>query len=314
MRKKLMSFVMVVGALFFVSCDRDETNATAGDGIGTVTHSVRVVTSSFNESIGPISKSGSHSIDGHITRLRYLVFNEWGINLGSSLQEKRVNDSIMSNPDTFGAINLELAKGNYTLVVLGEAKNEDGNYGTYDINTTSKINDIRLVNFNKPGNVGDLFLKIQTLVVGDGDVDVPVRLERVVGQLAVNINENIPVGTAKIDISLSKDVYFYYFGEDRVDLSSSSTYSFAIKPEQIGTFFSEKIHVLNTLNPFTVTVVCTNDAGKVIATRMVNNIRAPKNTRVTLTTDDFFGGSPVSGDVSVSIDPSWGGTPIEAEL
>lgn len=317
MRKKMKSLVLLTAVLFMFSCDKDEANSD-NNGIGIVTQSVHVVASGFNETISPIGKSKARNIEDHITRLRYFVYTEYGTIIGEPYVQDQIDDTTTLLNDSFGKLDFELPTGKYTLVALGEARNEDGNYAAFDTNNTSRINDIRLVNFNKPGNVGDLFLKIQPLVVSNGINEVSVRLERSVGLLSVNINEAIPAGTSKIDILLSEDVYFYYFGEDRVDfVNSPTTYSFAIKPEQSGRFFSEKIHILNTIKPFSVTIVCTDTAGEVTASKTVHNIKIPKNTRVSLTSDSFFGGSPVHptpGEVLVAINPWLEGTPIEAEL
>lgn len=316
-KKKLVSGLLAV-TLFMVSCSSDEAKEVIKEEENQTLRTIKIITSGFSESIVPIAKSESSTIKSHISRLRYFAYDKDGVLKDFFIQDKRIVESPVLPPDPFGTIELKLLSGQYTLVVLGEEKNEDGNYGDFEMESAGKLSNLRMKYVSQPNLAGDLFLRIQTLVIGNNDIDVPVRLDRTIGQVMININENIPVDAAKIEIALINEGFMYYFGEDRVDYITGSaiTHSFDIKPEEIGVFYSKNLNVLQTGKSLNIKITCKNSTGEVIASKTVNDIMVSKNSRVTLTSDNFFSENPVEElkDIIVGIDPSWGINPIAEEI
>lgn len=303
--------VVLIGGLFLNSCTSNE------EGINPATtqasHKVNINTSGFNIAEESMTRrTTENKLSDHISKLRYFVMESYGNTGGELALVKKIEQDYDVDNENFGSMTFDLENGEYTVFVIGEERNEREGYSAVN-NPVPRV--FLSFGHDLSSPIGDIFMSRQKIIVDNGDVTADFVLDRIVGQLEVRITDAIPVGTTHVDVILYNEVDHYYFDVDDLSPSRINLYSARVESEDIGsTTFSRKLFVLRSGGPvLNIEVRAYDGNGRVIASRIKDNVEIQRNKKTILTSSDFFKTpvDPSSSDVKVELNAAWVDMPAQ---
>lgn len=296
MKKSLLYCLL---PLFFFACKKSEKPVTPPSVKNNKTYTAHfnVSASTSNtvkaNSMQPNSTPESSPVSSVANMLYYYVYDSTGV-----LVAQLVQDSTATN---FGQITDTFSPGTYNIVLVAYKVTEQSNFKAPTAPLTYSTAD-----FKTQGC--DTFFKTFSLTVTDSAVIQNIDLNRVVGQLQVEITDAIPAGTTLIQIQVVSDLAVA-FSTGVPGTDSSTLYvNVPVPASAIGkTNFTITTYVANTNGAFTVNLSASNSTG-VFTTATANNITCLVNTR-TLLSGDLF--SDLNNDsFTVSFDKGWDNNPV----
>ena len=233
-----------------------------------------------------------------IDALVYTYFS--GSTIGSTVSQ----DS--DNPN-FGNISFDVPAGTYTFTFAGIKK---GALIGQDGNGNQVIAGYKGTGFPYTGSSWpwwqDTFFAKVSVTIPAANTNQAITLERIVCQLAVNIEDAIPSNASKLVIKCDQIQSFSRLTGTPVatSLSKDISLSIPIPATAIGkTNFKNTIIMLPNSNPVTVTITCLDSGNNAIAQNIVSNVTTVANTQTFLTGNLFSSG--VGGQVGLSpFDPA----------
>jgi hypothetical protein len=203
-----------------------------------------------------------------------------------------------STTDPYNVITDSLAAGTYTIVVAGSDNDISANYHDSNWADFDNIAYLPLAQAKVYPNMGlDLVPVSQviyfgktTITVGSGDSAQGITINRVVGQVEVNIEDAIPANVSSISIAaIGNHAAFLFnsetsaesaFGEDEV------TYNIItgqVTAADIGTTnFKVSGYILNTTTPVSIVVKAFDSQQNLITFKRIDNVQFSKNKRTIL--------------------------------
>lgn len=220
-------------------------------------------------------------------------------------------------PGPFEMIADSLAAGTYTVIILAAAVDFNAVQDFY-INTQSDSS------FPGPGGYfylplstayfnftwfldpivssADTYMYKGTITVTTHDIQQNYTLNRIVGQLVINIEDAMPANAAGIDVGLSEE----YMGLSLNDLQPNqliylNTLGLPVSSDELGKTNTQFTHfIINTVTPMDVSITCYDASNNTIATKTINGVQFTKNEK-TILTGKLFDGVQTTG---VKINPS----------
>ncbi len=316
---KKIIYTTIILSLTLFSCHKDHQKPTGK------TQQITFNVTGFSQSTAPFNTvSGNASKHGRslatlplsaaITQLFCIVYDASG-NFVHVVHQ----DTSAAN---FGQISDALAVGTYTVVFVGGQDDLYG-YGTANDPQTFFGLSHDDVYYYGPSEVGnstdepthfqDSFLKKETLTVASTTITQNVVLDRIDGELEINIEDAIPVNASSIvfntvqganEFILSTLTPFIYYDDTQYGYINLQS---VFPASAIGhTNYNFTIPILNTVMPFAATLTCYDKSGKSIAIVNVPAITCEVNKR-TLLTGKMFGGSGggTGPGFNATIDTAW---------
>jgi len=230
--------------------------------------------------------------------------------------------------DPYSVITDSLAAGTYTVFIAGsndeiEIDYSDTNYSEdspayYPYQFASNSNDLYRKAAVYVGESLDpfpqsneIFLGKCKLTVGSANVTDNITVNRIVGQLEVNIEDAISNNVAYLAVvrdgenegySFYNDIPFGYTTVPDGIIYQDLQRTVITATDHGTTNFKTYRFVLNTLTPFTVKIIAVDASNNIVAQTTVNNVRVYKNQR-TILTGRLFG--PASTTFSITAHVAW---------
>jgi hypothetical protein len=290
---------LILPALLFYSCKKEHSTGTNP---AQKTYKVSLTLSGFSASVlgstpGKQTLSGVKTdadvpIASYIKRLSYAVYDASG-NLVHTISK----DSTYVD---LGSVTDSLASGTYTVLVGGGQANFASNFATSTLATATVTSGWQ-----------DTFFATATLTVSGSNVSQTISLSRIVGKLTLKVLDTIPPNANSISMALSTD-YAYYSAASLGPITAMNNVAetFGVAASAKGQpNFTRSIDVLNTIQPFTVTITCYDASNNIIAQRVVQNVSVAVDTQTVLSGDLFNSGSGINPGLNLGT-----GTPIVAQF
>jgi hypothetical protein len=234
----------------------------------------KVINGLKSNAVGPVSSSAK--------MLYYDVYNSNGQRLHEIKQDSTLN--------YFGRIADDLPAGTYAFYFAAGQNSLVPSQNSFSTSTGS-------------ARWADWFFKKVTLTVTDSSINQDVILERMVGQLQLNIEDAFPANASKISITTVGEFARYDFVQN--------VYTY---PEDRETFFgiptaNNKPIILigNTLTPITIKITCYDNNSKVLTQKVVSNVQFAKNVKTILSGKLF---STSQGDFAIGVNSDFDPTPF----
>jgi len=229
----------------------------------------------------------------------------------------------------FGTINDQLGPGTYTAVFIGaenQPESVEGDKSLSIVSPGNKLSTDYMYYFVQLGASGDYsnlfsetFFKKISFTVTTGAVGQNISMNRIVGQLIVNIQDAIPANATSIVLKINATSNTFDLGTalpEKPTTVISPTYTTLTStnanlytPIVAGaTNYKMYNYILNTIAPFTVTITCNGDQG-IIAQKVISNVSCTANHQ-TILTGNLFGGAGTGSTVKVGVDTTWGATTL----
>jgi hypothetical protein len=301
--KKIL-YYLTISTLLLASCKKEQKKPASS--LQKVSFTVAGFAQSTATFKAPSSASaraldalGPDSLKNYIANLTCLIYDATGKNVVTATQT--------STQAGFGNITEYLQAGSYTVAFVGGQKGI-AIYG--DLSSAGFSYPDPPLDDNIPFK--DTFFDKIALTVGTSSTSQSVTLHRIDAQLEINIQDQIPAGATSINLTISNEAYLYSIANQApVDALSEGidpvlTFNQQLTASDIGkTNYNFSTIILNTIEPFTVTLTCKGSQG-VIATQIIPNVTCQVNKK-TLLTGNLFGGSGTNstGGFQLSVDSTW---------
>ncbi|RYZ99470.1 MAG: hypothetical protein EOP47_16695 [Sphingobacteriaceae bacterium] len=316
MKNTILMFVLF--AVVVSSCKK---NGVSNPDSNKELRDIKFSTSGFtqqNSTLGTNSLRTNAVLDGAengstVKVLRYIVYDDQK-KLIKQIQQKATDSG-------FGTISDKLPVGKYMVYFVG-------GYNYYS-NPDSEGEVVPLtleVGYDKQpyatffeyrsfesGLLKDMFVKTVPLTVGKNDVNQSVILQRVNGQLDINILDVLPANITSINVRADNPFLRYNLDDQKPIIGSTTYYSgvnFTITPAVRGTSDNHLVMpILNTVSPFNITIRAYSGERQV-SFKTIPNVECRVNKRTILRGNLFGGSGTGTGSGTVSADSIWNGTPI----
>jgi hypothetical protein len=302
MKKAILFSVMA--SIFLFSCRKDHSVTKPTQ----KTYQVNFTVSGFTEQILGSAPGKPHvnslktdavtGLAASIDLLYYYVYDSNGAQVSFVAQ-----DSTSSN---FGTIADHLQAGTYTVVFVG------GKTGL-NMNNGSKLGTASIEGY-VPSYVpwGDTFFQKFQLTVSTGDVNQSVSLSRIVGELSVDILDKLPTNASSIAITVSQEYQLFGFDiQAPYGTASDYTFTYPLSASALGTSnYKKSIIMINTITPFTVTIICYDVSKKIIAQSVITNVSLQANTQTILTGNLFA----ADNGFNIGLNQGWDPTSINFQF
>jgi hypothetical protein len=262
------------------------------------------------------------------TNLTYVVFDSDGnqVNRLSQLTSVPANTyklissgaKLISTNGVYGQIVDSLAVGAYTVVLIGANKQISLNTPD-DAKSTVGANQYfptmplstSAIYFPSNDKPGDLFYYKGTINVTAGNNSAKkATLNRIVGQLTLNIEDPIPPSAAYVELTVVDNTGYKISSNSPNGAPISHIYGTPFTASDKGkSNFSYTLYVLNTATPFAVQIRIYDAQDNILVSKNINSISVKANQKTTLT-GKIFG---ASSSLSTGISSEWGltGTTIK---
>lgn len=250
----------------------------------------------------------SNPLSSAFTDLYYIVYDANG-NYLHMLHQTSTNTN-------FGVITDNLQTGTYTAVFIGSSSTLPATGFT-----NVSLQDAYIASTNYGTSVGDIFYKKVGLNVSQNDSNQSIGLDRIVGQIQVNIEDAIPSPVSSLKIFLNNYSAYSISQATPLTTSTGTSNTVSLTQADIGTTNYNKLSIialgnLNNINSVTLasyTYIGVNGLTPDVYThRTIYNIPCQAN-KITLLTGTLFGGTSSSNNSTngfkAAIDTSWNATP-----
>jgi hypothetical protein len=235
------------------------------------------------------SKANTHSLSTNLPS--YLTKLEYFASDGHSTTHI-TEDSTSSN---FGFIADSLAPGTYNIVIItGQYGLNTLIYNGFDYKNLGYLN-YQIIPGQKAVPWGDTFVKNFNITVTNAPVTQTVTLDRIVGKLEINLLDVLPNNAKTIIVTTSTELNYYNYSnrgplDDRQNwlVNPVTTHATIIPSTALNkSGFKVDNIIAQTTSSFSVNIVCSDAAGKVLAQKTVNNVSCQKD-KVTILTGSIF--------------------------
>jgi hypothetical protein len=268
--------------------------------------SQQIVGSSNKLSVNSVV-SDTGSIRSMFQTIGYAVFDS----TGNLIKVKKYN----AKTYVAGAIKDTLATGKYTIGIYAGQQGCDvyGGFLTYGY---ASINSIGMGEVAYTYNVWkDTFAKVFIVNIQHTDISQGVQLERIVGEIELNIKDNIPANAYSIALTSSVIEYSTYLLYSGSVGGSSQPYGnpnpTVIIPDSSKNKPNFKFTYLTpyTGTAFPITFTCSDATGNVISQKVFNNNIVQKNQRV-IYSGNLFGTPSTGNSFQPTVSTTWDPNPI----
>lgn len=259
----------------------------------------KTYTVSFNVSMAGMIKSNSIGagnnavipVSDFANSLQYWVYNSSGQLVTQLLQTKSTTN--------FGHITDSFSAGTYNVVIVAQNHTDTTFIPLFP---SSAYSNEEIVT---GGN--DTFVKNYSLTVSDTTAEQNITLDRIDGELQVEINDAIAATTAQIEVDVLYDKGFS-IAADTPTVTHPIMKIISIPSSEIGkSNFIITTYITNTTSPFTVNIYAINSSGTKFEAATATNVTCQKNVR-TLVSGNLFTTIPTNG-FAVTFDDNWDGNP-----
>lgn len=316
--KKYFLYAALISTVLF-SCKKDSTAPTPVSQDNSKKYDVTFNVTGFSQSQAPFSiyAAAPNKMASTNTQADTLAQSIGVLYYSITDSKGAVVSNITQYPadSTFGTTKLQLSPGNYHLNIVGGLYRYQNSFGSnlgLLINSGTANQFIYAdINTRQKHSFGDAFLKSMDITVGNTAGNYNIRLDRVVGQVEVNVQDAIPANASFLFIQIFND--HYILKSDGTSEGSTGQQIGTSAPIPNGTYVQNLtpgatntkayIFVLNTESAMSVEITCYDSNHKIIADRTINNVTA-QPSHITLLTGNLFTGSSGSG-VGVSYNTAW---------
>jgi hypothetical protein len=304
---KVIFSLLIIG-LFFSSCKKNNSEQTPpANKLYKVTFQLGQFTQTFttfqvgSKGITTVTQkstvraSSNVPLTSLIGILYCYVYDSTGKFLMSTKQD--------STQATFGQVSLNLAPGNYKVVFAGGKSNL-----TYT--STGNISTDQLTH---SGVLTDTFFKEMDITVSAANSEQGVTMDRIVGQVEINVEDQIPANVNYFLIRIASDLTNFSVGSQTPNTSASKDYySKTLTTATRAPNYKMSFLMLNTTTPFRLEILGWHAQGDLSALEdiFINNVTAAANSTTIVTGSLFGGGTDVSGGFNIVVDPGWDPTTI----
>ncbi len=202
-----------------------------------------------------------------------------------------------------GTVTDTLPSGNYAVLVAGGQGNLSSNFATSTFASA-------LVTGGPTWE--DTFVGESALTVSTSNVSQTISMSRIVGKLTLKILDTMPANASSIVIAMSTEYASYGTAalSPLVGAVTNAQTTFGIPASSKGQpNYTRSIDVLNTTQPFNVTITCYDASQTIIAQRIVQNVSVAVDTQTVLSGDLFNGGNGINPGLNLGT-----GTPIVVQF
>jgi len=294
--------------------------------------------SNFSQIISPIASAEKNrqtfaltptdSLKLATTNLTYVVFDSDGnqVNRLSQLASVPANTyklissgpKLISTNGVYGQITDSLAVGAYTVVLIGSTKQislntPDDSKSAAGANQFYPVMPLQTsaIYFQSNDKPGDLFYYKGTINVTAGNNTAKkATLNRIVGQLTLNIEDPIPPSAASMELTVVDNTGYKISSNSPNGALISHIYGTSFTASDKGkSNFSYPLYVINTATPFAIQIRIYDAQDNVLLSKTINSISVKANQKTTLT-GKLFG---ASSNLSTGVSSDWGlaGTTIK---
>lgn len=279
-----------IACLFLFSCKKDHQNNTTKPQMYQLSYSV----TSFSQQVGPINATGQKtnslavnaSLKDSIDRLYFCVYNT------SNNKSDFITQS--SSDPNFGTFRDSVPAGAYIVAFVGvKGPNDYGYLNPTARNPSDATWSPLTFSFSPPE---EIFMKTFALNVSASATTQHVILDRIVGQLQINITDALPFNAALVKVQFPDGAGGNYTPYQKTITAADR----ATTPYQL-TFFN-----LKSGAPFTVTLNFYDAQNVLVLTKAIPNVTCSPNTKTILTGKI----APVTNSqFQITLSSDWG-TPI----
>ena len=278
--------------LYLTGCKNDKQNTPSPSGktykvVFNASSSSQNVNSTKGKVINDLKTNAVGPVGSSAKILHYLVYDSSGNFLHIIKQ-----DSTMSN---FGIIADELPAGTYTFYF---GAGQDSFRSVYQVHYFDS--------YHQEGSSpiwADWFYKKITLTITDSNINQDVTLERMVGQLQLNIEDALPSNVNRISITTTGELGHYDYTQDVFTYPEDVQSSFGIPTANN----KPTILIGNTSTPMTIKITCYANNSTVLAEKTIKNVQFTKNVK-TILSGKLFAAS--QGDFTVGVNSDFDPTPF----
>jgi hypothetical protein len=291
--------ILILAAVQF-SCKKDHFNSPAP---GTKQYQVSFNVAGFSQTVAPFVTNATRkkmtslaavtdTLAQHIDVLYYVVYDSNNVPVRSYKQ--------LSGSAGFGTINIGLDPGSYHFVIAGgktglQLSPDTANQFVYNPESLGPGQGYLYPQFQ------DTFFKNIAVTVSNVNASYSARLDRVVAQLEVNIQDAIPSGAKYISATVSNDCNILKpDGAPEGSVADGGMMNNLTVGNKNTTIYSLE---LNTVSATSVDIKCYDQSNNVIAERIVPKVGFQRN-KTTLLTGNLFGAETGNG-IDVHYNPNW---------
>jgi hypothetical protein len=295
---KVVALISVI-CLSIISCKKDNVKESQHD---LKPYTVRFNVNGFSQNSGVYKSSAlkvnsvsADSLKTAINVLYYLVYKN--NNRYRSIVQHASDPNFGTITDSFDA-GEGSEPNNYKVVIIAGKTNLTHLYTVN--NPTPDFDEFKYVSNGLTTFFDDTFYKSISFTTPDSVYNF--TLDRSVAQLQVKLKDAVPINAKQISLTF-KDYQSIYAsnGLPKFDTDVQRTVTMNVTPGTIGTVLSTIL--LNTLNPFSVEIKCSDAANNVIAVKTVSGVTCRANETTVLTGNLFGSGGT---NFNVTYNPAWG--------
>jgi len=313
--KKFLIFSMAV-VLFATSCSKDKSSQNKPPVNSGKKYAVTFNVSGFTQTLNTnaINKKtlddvAPGSVASGANVLYYYVQNSAGVFVS------QIKETPTSAGANFGTITDQLPAGTYTVAFLAGQTGLKTLYLIPDYPTSIGFHGFYFTYNIAPGQFApwqDTFFKKFTLTVTDQPVTQAVSLDRVVGEIQLDIKDAIPDNLKTIKFTFNYEYSGYRMDVDTAFNTFQTPRSYLVTstiPDSVIGKTDYKINTIigNTSTPIDVTITCLDAANNTLSVTTVPSVRCQKNLRTVLSGSLFSDASAFK----TYVDTAWASTPVK---
>ncbi len=315
--KKLLLYSLAV-FLFVSSCSKERSSQSKPPVNTGKKYAVKFNVDGFTQTINTINKKTLDAVTPGGLADNAAVLYYYAQNSAGAYVSVIKQTSAMAG---FGTITDSLAAGTYTIALIaggGPQPTQPGSPPGLEIASIGAMGPGFLhmyctyaLNHGQFRPWQDTFDKVFTITVGSQGVTQSVSLNRIDGEIEVNIQDAIPANLKTVQLSFKYEDSGYRIDADSSFNTLDNPYTY-VKPVTIPdtavgkTNYKINTIICNTRAPMTVTITCLDASNNTLSVTTVPNVRCQKNIKTVLSGNLFAGASVFQ----VSFDPTWDPTPI----
>lgn len=295
--------LLLCAALVFLFCSCNKEKRITPPDEGVKKYPITFNLSGFGQTYVPIGKTNTagktiNEVDSiPVNKIYFLLLKGTSENVGIQLYKEVTKAS-----SGFGVFKEDVAAGQYTAIFIGS------NGGIID----TKVKPSLFI----ASDYDTFYGKVPVTVSGTG-VNQSVEMARVTGQLVLNINDAIPAGVTKIEMTYTSATYFEVFTGLKTTYTTM-TKTVALKAADAGkTNYRITANLLaSDKGVFNVTVKYYKiSQTSATATVYIPDVQCKTNVR-TILSGSLFTNDPPAGvgqNFTIKLDPNWN-APVTTEF
>ena len=299
MKRYLLCFILL--AIGSVGCKKDKKSDSTTPSNKTY-HVVFNVSQpqtsgSNNLSNNSLKTNAAEPVANGASKLFYLVYNSRNL-----LVHKLVQDANVGN---FGTVEDELPAGTYTVYICAGQNGLDLDLST-DFGASPHFSYPLLSTPATAPVWGDTFFKKLTVNVSNTDINQSVTLERIVGQLQINIEDALPANASKFVVKIVSESRYFEFLNNKKTGPVAYNITNLVPAAAAGTA-NYKITTLigNTELPLSINLICYDAANKSLADITISNVSCSNNVKTVVSGKLFESGT----GFNIGLNNTWDPTP-----